>query len=226
MTPVQRIQENILANKERQLLNWLCARLPAWVNPDLLTSIGFFGMLMVFAGYALSFYNPIWLWFAILGYFVNWFGDSLDGSLARFRKIERPLFGYFVDHSTDALGNLIALIGLGLSPYVRLDVALFAIAGYLLLSIHTFLAARVIGEFRLTYMAGGPTELRIILIIMAMTMYFVGPGLLSEASYSGFDIFAGSVGIILIILFIIQTWQTARILNAKEKQKAQSCGGD
>ena len=221
MTPVQRIQENILANKERQLLNWLCARLPTWVNPDLLTSIGFFGMLMVFAGYALSFYNPIWLWFAILGYFVNWFGDSLDGSLARFRKIERPLFGYFVDHSTDALGNLIALIGLGLSPYVRLDVALFAIAGYLLLSIHTFLAARVIGEFRLTYMAGGPTELRIILIIMAMTMYFVGPELLSDASYSGFDIFAGSVGIILIILFIIQTWQTALILNEREKQKTE-----
>ena len=221
MTPVQRIQENILANKERQLLNWLCAHLPTWVNPDLLTSIGFFGMLMVFAGYALSFYNPIWLWFAILGYFVNWFGDSLDGSLARFRKIERPLFGYFVDHSTDALGNLIALIGLGLSPYVRLDVALFAIAGYLLLSIHTFLAARVIGEFRLTYMAGGPTELRIILIIMAMTMYFVGPELLSDASYSGFDIFAGSVGIILIILFIIQTWQTALILNEREKQKTE-----
>ncbi len=221
MTPVQRIQENILANKERQLLNWLCARLPAWVNPDLLTSIGFFGMLMVFVGYALSFYNPVWLWFAILGYFVNWFGDSLDGSLARFRKIERPLFGYFVDHSTDALGNLIALIGLGLSPYVRLDVALFAIAGYLLLSIHTFLAARVVGEFRLTYMAGGPTELRIILIIMAMTMFYVGPGNLSDASYSGFDIFAGLVGIVLIILFIIQTWQTARILNEREKQKAQ-----
>ncbi len=221
MKPVQRIQENILANKERQLLNWLCARLPAWVNPDLLTSIGFFGMLMVFAGYALSFFNPIWLWFAILGYFVNWFGDSLDGSLARFRKIERPLFGYFVDHSTDALGNLIALIGLGLSPYVRMDIALFAIAGYLLLSIHTFLAARVIGEFRLTYMAGGPTELRILLIIMAITMFYVGPGYQDATSYSGFDIFAGLVGIVLIILFIIQTYQTARILNTQEKQKAE-----
>jgi archaetidylinositol phosphate synthase len=219
MKPVQRIQENILAKRERQLLNWLCARMPAWVNPDLLTSIGFFGMMMVCAGYALSTYNPIWLWFAILGYCVNWFGDSLDGSLARFRKTERPSFGYFVDHSTDALGNLIALIGLGLSPYVRLDVALFAIAGYLLLSIHTFLAARVVGEFRLTYMAGGPTELRIILIIMAMTMFYVGPALLDSGTYSGFDIFAGIVGVVLIILFIIQTWQTARMLNEQEKQK-------
>ena len=160
MKPAQRIQSNVLAAGERRLLIWLCARMPPWVTPDFLTGLGFVGAISVFLGYALSVWHPAWLWLAIAGYGIHWFGDSLDGSLARYRQIERPAFGYFIDHSTDALANLIAMAGLGLSIYVDLDVALFTLAGYLLLSIHAFLAARVVGEIRLSYLAGGPTELR------------------------------------------------------------------
>lgn len=210
--PVLRIQQNLLAVGERKLLNWLCARLPARVTPDNMTALGCVGMLTVAVGYALSPMRVEWLWLAIAGYCVNWFGDSLDGSLARFRKIERPKFGYFIDHSVDAISNLVAMIGLGMSNFIRLDVALFAIAGYLLLSAHTFLAARVVGEFRLSYLAGGPTELRLVLIGMTLCMLFAGPQPQLLLGLSVFDMFLGGLGAILILVFIVQTFKTGRQL--------------
>lgn len=217
MTPVNRIQQNLLAASERRLLNWLCARMPAWTTPDQLTGIGFVGSIATFAGYALSTFHLGWLLVAIAGYFINWFGDSLDGSLARYRKIERPAFGYFVDHSIDSFSNMIIVLGLGLSPFIRLDIALFGLAGYLLLSIHTFLAARVTDEFKLTYLAGGPTEMRLILIAMTIAMFIMGPGPAWIIGLSIFDLFIGSLGIILILLFIVQTILTARRLNQPRK---------
>jgi phosphatidylglycerophosphate synthase len=212
MKPVERIQQNVLAANERRLLTWLAERMPPSVTPDRLTSVGFLGACTVGGGYALSTFSVGWLWVAIAGFFINWFGDSLDGSLARFRKIERPTFGYFIDHSTDAAGNMIIMLGLGLSPYLRLDVALFGLAAYLLLSIHTFLAAKVVDEFRLSYMAGGPTELRLVLIAMTLCMFVMGPGPVTGTSFSPFDMFIGGLGAILIVLFIGQTAMTARDL--------------
>lgn len=210
--PVRRIQENLVAAQERRLLNWLCARLPMWATPDRLTVIGFVGALGVAGGYALSSVHPGWLWVVVASFFINWFGDSLDGSVARFRKIERPNYGYFIDHSLDALGNLLLVIGLGLSPYVRMDVALFAGGAYLLLSIHTFLAARVIDEFRLTFLNGGPTEMRFILIAMTITMFGIGamPSFLD--GFSVFDIAVGFIGSVLTTLFVVQTFVTGRML--------------
>ena len=210
--PLDRIQQNVLAKAERRLLNWICARLPAWVTPDKLTGFGVVGALVVFAGFALSDRSLHWLWLTIVGYAIQWFGDSLDGSLARFRKIERPKFGYFIDHSVDAISNLVAMIGLGMSSFIRLDVALFAISGYLLLSAHTFLAARVVGEFRLSYLAGGPTELRLVLIGMTLCMLAVGPQPQLLMGLSGFDMFLGGLGAILILVFVVQTFRTGRQL--------------
>ncbi|HYC94316.1 MAG TPA: CDP-alcohol phosphatidyltransferase family protein [Sphingomicrobium sp.] len=208
--PVQRIQGNLLARAERRLLNWLCARLPAWVKPDQLTALGLIGAAMVLIGYAASGSDAQWLWLAIAGFVVHWFGDSLDGSLARFRHIERPRFGYFIDHSADGLGNLMIVGGLGLSPFVRLDVSLIALAGYYLLSIHAFLAARVLGELRLSYAAAGPTELRLALIGMTLLMLSFGRGGPVIAGLSLFDLAVAAVGGVLIALFIVQTIATGR----------------
>lgn len=210
--PPVRIQQNVLARSERRLLNWLCPRLPAWVTPDQLTTLGFAGAVMVAAGYVLSWLDSEWLGLSLLGYVVNWFGDSLDGSLARWRRIERPSYGYFVDHSVDAMGTLLMIGAIGVSPYMRLDVALMAIVGYFLLSIHTFLAAKVVGEFRLSYMAGGPTELRLMLMTMTVLMPIVGAGLVPHTPFSAFDLFALVVASILVTLFILQSYATARIL--------------
>ncbi|WP_428679814.1 CDP-alcohol phosphatidyltransferase family protein [Sphingopyxis sp.] len=210
-----RIQQNILARGERRLLNWICPRLPAWVTPDQLTTLGFLGAVMVASGYMLSWIDDEWLGLCLAGYIVNWFGDSLDGSLARWRQIERPNYGYFVDHSVDALATFLMVGAIGVSPYFRLDVALMAVIGYFLLSIHTFIAAKVVGEFRLSYMAGGPTELRLMLMAMTATMAFVGPGDIPGTNFSPFDLFGLVIASILVTLFIVQSFATARMLRAR-----------
>lgn len=211
-TPI-RIQQNILARHERRLLNWICPRLPSWVTPDQLTTLGFLGTVVVAAGYMLSWIDDEWLGLCLVGYIVNWFGDSLDGSLARWRRIERPRYGYFVDHSVDAVGTLLMVGAIGASPYMRLDVALMAVIGYFLLSIHTFLAAKVVGEFRLSYMAGGPTELRLMLMAMTATMAIVGPGDIGGTNFSPFDLFGLVVASILVTIFVVQSFAVAHGLR-------------
>lgn len=225
VTPTVRIQHNVLALNERRLLTWLAARMPGWVTPDKLTALGLTGAGVVGAGYALSSVDPMWLWLSIVGFFINWFGDSLDGSLARFRKIERPLFGYFIDHSSDALGNMMIMAGIGASPFVRMDVALFGLGTYLLLSIHTFLAARVVAEFRLSYLAAGPTELRLVLITMSLMMLATAPVGPVLGPFSGFDLFIGGLGILLFVLFIVQTLATARKLLDRDASNRDSRAG-
>ena len=216
--PINRIQQNLLAVAERRLLTWICARLPMWVTPDLLTGIGVAGAGVIFAGYALSERSPGWLWLAIVGFVIQWFGDSLDGSVARYRKIERPSFGYFIDHSCDGAAVLLIVAGIGLSPYVRLDVALFALVGYLLLAIHAFLSVKVIGEMKLSYLNAGPTELRLMLIALTLAMMAFGPyGPKLIGVLGGFDLLIAVVAAILIGLFVIQTLSTARRLDRMER---------
>ncbi|TCM15737.1 CDP-alcohol phosphatidyltransferase-like enzyme [Novosphingobium sp. PhB165] len=213
---IQRIQQNLLARSERKVLNWLCARMPDWVMPDLLTGIGMIGALMVFSGYVASNLGDGWLWLSISGYFVQWFGDSMDGSLARFRHIERPRYGYFLDHSCDGLATTLVVVGIGLSGYVLLEVALIALAGYLLLSIHAFLAVRVLGEMKLSYAYAGPTELRILLIGLTLAMILAGSQPVFFGLFTWFDLLVGSIGLLLIVFFIIQTLRTARRLAQDE----------
>jgi len=211
--PVTRVQTNLLAMAERRLLNQLCRRLPAWVLPDHLTALGMIGSVAIFAGYALSNWGPLWLLLTIGGLVVQWFGDSLDGSLARYRHIERPSYGYFLDHSCDGITTLLILAGMGFSPYVRLDVALFTLAGYLLLSVHAFLCARVVGQLNLTYAAAGPTELRLLLIGLAIAMMVFGPAPGMFGGLSGFDLFVTAIGGVLMLLFLKHTLAIARQLS-------------
>lgn len=210
--PIRRVQANVLAASERRLLNWICARLPSWVLPDHLTVLALVAAVIIFGGYVASAVNPNWLWVAVAGYVLHWFGDSLDGSVARFRGIERPKYGYFVDHSADALGTLLILGGMGLSPYVRLDVALLALAGYYLLAIHSFLGARVTNELKLSYIAAGPTELRVILITLTALMYGFGNAGPRFMTVGAFDLFVGGVAAIMVVLFGAQTLIMARRL--------------
>lgn len=219
ISPVARIQENFLASRERRLLTWLCGRMPAWVKPDLLTALGLVGAALIFAGYATSLLDEDWLWLCMPGYLLHWFGDSMDGSLARFRHIERPRYGYFLDHSCDGIATFLILLGIGVSPYVRLEVALIAMVGYLLLSVHAFLAVRVLGEMRLSYLNAGPTELRLILITLTLAMLLFGDRQRDMSAMTGFDWFVGGVGVVLIALFVIQTISSSRKLARIEPPK-------
>jgi len=214
--PIERIQDNMIARVERRALNRLCADMPPWATPDMLTLVGMIGALFVFGGYVASNFHPGWLLLSIAGYVVHWFGDSLDGSLARFRKIERPRYGYFLDHSCDGFATVLLVVGIGISPYVQMEVALIALVGYLLMSIHAFLSVRVLGELRLSYMNAGPTELRLVLIGLTLAMLVAGRENAIFFQLNGFDLFVGSVGILLITLFVVQTAKTARRLALED----------
>jgi len=216
--PLSRVQQNVLARSERRLLTWICSKLPLWVTPDKLTTTGMIGAVMIFFGYALSSFAVDWLYLALAGYAVQWFGDSLDGSLARYRHIERPSYGYFIDHSCDGAAVLLIMAGMGLSPYVAMTIAMLALAGYLLLAIHAFLSARVIGELKLSYLAAGPTELRLLLITLTVIMLINGKVSNLFDGYSGYDVFIGACAAVLMALFVIQTAITGRHLALLERR--------
>lgn len=159
-----RIQTSILNAAEKRVLIWLAERQPKWMTSDILTWIGTAGAVVIAAGYTLSSRNINWLWLSSLGFVVNWYGDSLDGTLARVRKCQRPIYGYYLDHTVDVVNEFIMVLGIGLSGLMNLNLALMILAMYFMLTINVSINAHLKKEFRLTYAKLGPTEFRIIMI--------------------------------------------------------------
>ena len=160
---------------ERPALAALAARMPSWVTPDFLTAIGFAGSLMTFCAYVLAGWDATWLWVASLGFVVNWFGDSLDGTLARYRQIERPRYGYFLDNAIDLITQLLLAAGIALSGFIYGELSFLALSVFLMMSVLSLLRANVSGVFQLSYGGVGPTEMRAMFIILNTAMYFFPP---------------------------------------------------
>ena len=209
-----RINNIFLGPLERPALQWLAAHMPAWVTPDVCTVIGLLGALLAAVSYGLSNVNPAFLWLASLGFVVNWFGDSLDGTLARYRRIERPLYGYFVDHTTDMICQLMIGIGLGLSPYVSFNVASSMVLAYVMLSGLVFLRTYVAGEFKISYGGLGPTESRVVAVCLNTAMYFFGVQRLTffQVAINIYDVAVAGIGLLLFLFFITTALQETRRL--------------
>ncbi len=202
----ERINNTLFREGERKLLNFFVKILPVRVMPDHLTGIGLVGSFMIFAGYALCNYSIYYLWLANAGFLVNWFGDSLDGSLARYRKIERPLYGFFVDHNVDSISMLLIAFGLGLSPYMRFDVALYTLIGYYMLSISTYINAYVRGIFRISFAYLGPTEVRVFAIIGNTILFFIGKNInikIFSIRVTYLDLLGALVGTLFLVGYFI-----------------------
>jgi phosphatidylglycerophosphate synthase len=214
-----RIQTSVLNGVEKKALLWLAERQPKWVNSDTLTFIGFIGSVIIAAGYILSNYNINFLWLASLGLVINWYGDSLDGTLARFRKQQRPVYGFYLDHTMDAINETFMFMGVGLSPFMRFDLSCILLAIYLMLTLNVSMNAHLKGEFRLTYAKLGPTEFRLIVIIVNAILVFVKP--LSTWSYEipwlnsilefhALDVVGIAILIVLVLIYIITISQDLR----------------
>lgn len=167
-----RVIDTFTGKLERRLLRWIAARLPAWVVPDHLTWLSLAASAVTCVSFVLSAKNPVFLWVAAAGFVVNWFGDSLDGTLARVRQIERPRYGFFIDHSVDAVSTVLVFLGIGYSSYVRFDIAVFALIGYLLLSLYAALSTYAASEFKISYAYLGPTEIRLLAILCSIYTFF------------------------------------------------------
>jgi phosphatidylglycerophosphate synthase len=160
-----RQQTSLLAPLERVCLSWLARNLPPWIKPDHLTLLGFGAMLVAGVCYALAKWWAPALLIVNLCLAINWFGDSLDGTLARARNKQRPRYGFYVDHIIDAFGILFIICGLALSGYMTWTIALAVLVVYFMISIDVYLATYTIGTFKLSFYKISPTELRILLAI-------------------------------------------------------------
>jgi archaetidylinositol phosphate synthase len=208
----KRIQQSFLANLEKRTLIWLAARTPAWINSDHLTLLGLVSMAGAGAAYWWSGSNRIGLVLVILCLALNWFGDSLDGTLARFRDHSRPRYGFYVDHVVDAFSALFLLGGLGLSGYMAPAVALGLLVAYLMLSVEIYLASYTLGDFKISYFKMGPTELRILLSIGNLALLWKSTVHIFGRAHRLFDV-AGTLGIsgMLLIMVISAIHNTTRL---------------
>src|SRR5204863_3612850 len=161
----ERLHHSALASVEKRILIWLANRMPKWVNSDHLTILGFLSLIAVGLSYWYARYSRAGLILVMVFFVLNWFGDSLDGTLARVRNRQRPRYGFYVDHVLDACGSLFVFAGLALSGYMSERVAVGLLVAYFLLSIETYLATYTVGKFHLSFGAFSPTELRLLLII-------------------------------------------------------------
>jgi len=224
----KRENDILLGFLERPALKWLAAHMPDWVTPDVLTWIGISASVLIFISYILTHISPLFLWLASFGFLLNWFGDSLDGTLARYRKIERPRFGFLIDHWVDAISTVLIFIGLGISPYVDLVVASMGVIAYLLLSIMVYLITYVTGIFQITSAKIGPTEIRVLAILSNTVLFFVG-NLTFELPWIGttslYTLIVGILTIVMLLYFLINTGIQARrlaLLDGKRLERKQA----
>lgn len=218
-----RVQTSILNAAEKKVLVWLAQRQPKWMTSDILTFIGTLGAVVIAAGYILSSGNINWLWLSSSGFVINWYGDSLDGTLARVRNHQRPVYGYYIDHTVDAVSEFLIVLGVGLSGLMHLSLALMVLVFYLMLTINVSINAHLKKEFKLTYAKLGPTEFRIIVII-ANTLLLLIPGL-AEFSHEivifGHDIVLRTMDYVGMVILVILAaiYLTAILKDAKEYAK-------
>jgi phosphatidylglycerophosphate synthase len=167
-----RIQESLTSEPERRALLWLAARMPSWVTSDQLTLLGFVAMILAGASYFLARWHLVGLFLAAIFLGLNWFGDSLDGTVARVRNRLRPRYGFYVDHMVDSFGAVFLMSGLGASTYVDWRIAMGMLVAFFVLSIESYLAAYTLGIFRLSFAKFGPTEIRILLALGSVVLWF------------------------------------------------------
>lgn len=211
-----RIQESVLAALEKRLLLWLAERIPSRLNSDHLTVLGFAAQLLTGISYALARFDKLWLIVGIGFMVLNWFGDSLDGTLARVRNQQRPRYGFYVDHILDSIGSVALMGGLALSGYMSPALAISLLVLFLLLSIQSYLAAYTLGEFRMSFWSFGPTELRFLLVAGNLALFRWQTIL--HGHYRLFD-FGGAIGIAgmsaMLVFFtiknIVRLYQEERI---------------
>ncbi len=217
--PATRVLESILAPAERRSLHWLAAHMPGGVNSDHLTILGFLAMVAAGLAYGAARVEPKALILVCVCLVLNWFGDSLDGTLARFRDQQRPRYGFYVDHVIDAVGALFLLGGLALSGYMHPWIAIGLLLAYNLLAMESYLASYTIGEFRLTHFLFGPTELRVLLVIGNLYLLYKPMVHFLGHTMRLFDI-GGAIGIagMLLIFIITAVRNTARLYREETRR--------
>jgi len=217
----RRVLTSVLAPLEKQCLIWLASRMPARVNSDHLTALALVAMLAAGLSYWLAAVRPAALLLVNAALAVNWFGDSLDGTLARVRHQQRPRYGFYVDHVVDAFGAAFLFAGLALSGYMHPYVALALLAIYLMLCVEAFLATHCLGTFKMSQFMMGPTELRLLLAIGNVALLVHPSATLFGQTYRLFDV-GGVIGAIgMLATLVVTAASNTRRLYREEPMPAK-----
>ena len=208
----------LLAKHEKRLLRAIAARLPRWILPDDLTAIGVVSALAICAAYVATNESPAWPWVASGLLVVHWLGDSLDGTLARVRGIERPRYGYYLDHLVDAISTACIGLGLGLSPFMLLSTGALIVVAYLMLSINVYLESYALGRFSIGYGRIGPTEVRVLLIALNTALALGAPlGFhIAGVGMTAFDVTGLAIAAVMCVLLVARAVANLRALKAQE----------
>ena len=220
----QRENDILLGFLERPALKWLAAHMPPWITPDTMTWIGIFASILIFVSYILTNISPYFLLLASLGFVLNWFGDSLDGTLARYRHMERPRFGFLIDHYVDAISAVLIFVGLGLSPYVDLVVGCMGAIAYLLMSIMVYLINYVTGIFRISNAKIGPTEVRVLAILSNTIILILGNPKINLPFFGPttlYTLIVGFLALVMALYFLINTGIQARKLQLLDEKRLE-----
>ncbi|MSV27331.1 MAG: CDP-alcohol phosphatidyltransferase family protein [Bryobacterales bacterium] len=213
----KREQGSLLAPIEKRTLIWLARRMPSVVNSDHLTALGLVSLLGAGFSYWYASRDRVGLVLVIGCLILNWFGDSLDGTLARVRNRQRPRYGFYVDHIVDAFGTLFLLGGLALSGYMRPPIAIGLLIVYFMLSIETYLATYTIGSFHLSFWKFSPTELRILLCIGNIALFYRPHVNLLGERYLLFDV-GGALGVVgMAAMLLHSVWKHTAALYRAER---------
>jgi len=217
----RRVNDILLGPLERPAIAWLVRRLPSWVTSDHLTLLGFLAAVLIGVSYWLTNFDARYLFLANFGFFLNWFGDSLDGNLARYRKMERPKYGFFIDHTVDTISEVSIFFGMGLSPYVDFELALIALVGYLCMASLVYITTSVKGEFKISYGSLGPTEARVIAMIANMVIFFIGNPMINLpfGEFSLYKLVIIAVICLLFFFFFYTTITQAIELEREDRKK-------
>ena len=215
------INTGLTANAEEKIKEWVCPRIPTWVTPDMLTGLGVIAAVMIAMGFILGFWDRNYLFLVLIGLVLHWFGDSFDGSLARYRKKTRPNFGYYIDHIVDSISVLIFSLGLGLSGFVKIEIALLFAIMYLILIVHVELVTYVQNEFKYSFGLIGPTEMRIIGGIFTLVLFFRPINYYNLLGHyvTEYDFAVFGVSVIMFLVIIVSIIQKGTELDRIDRKK-------
>lgn len=217
LAEMRRVQESWVAGYEKRALLWLAGRTPQRIGPDHLTALGLAAQIGAGVCYALARWNKYGLLGVIVCLTLNWLGDSLDGTVARVRRQLRPRYGFYVDHMVDSFGALALMGGLALSGYMHPWLASGVLIAFLMLSIQSYLATCALGEFRLSFWRFGPTELRILLVVGNLTLFWKPHVHVFGGNYKLFDI-GGAIGLAgMALMLVFFTMQNTVRLHREER---------
>jgi archaetidylinositol phosphate synthase len=214
----ERTPSFLLAQPEKRALQAIAKRLPRWILPDDLTLLGIVAALAIAAAYALSDHSSVWLWAASGLLVVHWLGDSLDGTLARVRDIQRPRYGFYLDHLVDAGATVAIAVGLGLSPYMLLSVGMLLGVAYLILSINVYLESQALGRFSIGYGKLGPTELRVLLIAIntALALGLNTRFDVLDTGLTALDVVGVALALGMLLALAARAWRSLREIAREE----------